>query len=242
MKTIVVIPARLESLRLPNKILLNISGKTLIQRVYEQVKKAKNIDDIYIATDSKKIYDVVNKFGGKSILTSSKHKSGTDRIAEAIENIQATNIINVQGDEPLINPDLIDNLVEVFQKNKDIYFATAMIRIKNPKDLDNPNVVKVITDLQNNAIYFSRSKIPFSENIVNNYFKHIGIYIYKKDFLLKYSRLNQTPLEKMESLEQLRAIENGFKIQMIETNYESIGVDTLEDLEKVREIIKNEEN
>jgi len=240
-KTVVVIPARLESSRLPNKVLLDVNGKSLIQRVWERVKSAKKIDEIYIATDNQKIVEVVNSFGGNAILTSTKHQSGTDRIAEAVENIDTDLVINVQGDEPLIDPNLIDSFVELFKNDYEVYFASAMHRIGTLEDLDNPNVVKVISDLKNNAIYFSRSRIPFSrdgEISVENYFQHIGIYAYKKDFLLRYSQLPQTYFEKIEKLEQLRAIENGFKIRMVETDYRSVGVDTLEDLERVRGLIK----
>jgi len=236
-----MIPARLESSRLPNKVLLDINGKSLLQRVYERVKKAKKVDDIFIATDNKKIIDVVESFGGKYILTSTKHKSGTDRIAEAVRNIETDFVINVQGDEPLIDPNLIDSFVQIFQNDSEIDFSSAMHKIENLDDLENPNVVKVVTDLNSDAIYFSRSPIPFSREkdvSVNNYFQHIGIYAYTKEFLLKYSKLPQTFLEKSEKLEQLRAIEYQFKIRMIETDYRSIGVDTFEDLERVRKIIK----
>ena len=239
MKTVVIIPARLESSRLPNKVLLDICGKPLIQRVWEKVKSAKNVDDIFIATDNQKIVEVVENFGGKAILTSSKHQSGTDRIAEAVENIDTDIVINVQGDEPLIDPNLIDEFVELFKNSYEIYFASAMNKIGSLEDLRDPNIVKVISDLKNYAIYFSRYPIPFSrdnEISVKSYFQHIGIYGYKKDFLLKYSKLPQTFMEKTEKLEQLRAIENGFKIKMVETDYHSVGVDTLDDLQKVREI------
>ena len=240
MKTVVVIPARLESTRLPNKVILDIGGKPLIQRVFEQVKKSKKVSDIFIATDSEKIIKIVESFGGKAILTSSKHQSGTDRIAEAVQNLETDFIINVQGDEPLISPNLIDSLISVLENDDEVSFVSAMRKIDNLEDLDNPNCVKVITDFSQNAIYFSRSKIPFSrDNNFQNYFQHIGIYGYKKDFLLKYSRLPQTVLEQAEKLEQLRAIENGLKIRMVETEYKSIGVDTLADLEKVRQIWKN---
>lgn len=240
MKTVVVIPARLESTRLPNKVILDIGGKPLIQRVFEQVKKSKKVSDIFIATDSEKIIKIVESFGGKAILTSSKHQSGTDRISEAVQNLETDFIINVQGDEPLISPNLIDSLISVLENDDEVSFVSAMRKIDNLEDLDNPNCVKVITDFSQNAIYFSRSKIPFSrDNDFQNYFQHIGIYGYKKDFLLKYSQLPQTVLEQTEKLEQLRAIENGFKIRMVETEYKSIGVDTLADLEKVRQIWKS---
>jgi 3-deoxy-manno-octulosonate cytidylyltransferase (CMP-KDO synthetase) len=243
LKTVVVIPARLESSRLPNKVLLDVCGKSLIQRVYEQVKKSRNISDIFIATDSDEVLKMVNSFGGKAILTSSKHESGTDRIAEAVKYLDIDLIINVQGDEPLINPDLIDQFVELFKGNYEVYFASAMHRIATLEDLRNPNIVKVITDIKSDAIYFSRSQIPFNREgreVPEEHFQHIGVYAYKKPFLEKYSSLSQTFLEQSEKLEQLRAIENGFKIRMIETDYRSIGVDTLDDLNRVRKLICGE--
>lgn len=244
MRTVVVIPARLQSSRLPNKVILPICGKPLIQRVFERVKESKKVDDIFVATDSDEVAKIVQSFGGKAILTSSQHESGTDRIAEAVKNIDADLVINVQGDEPMIEPDLIDNFVELFKNDYEVYFASAMHRISSVEDLKNSNVVKVIQNLQGDAIYFSRSQIPFNRDgheIPEDHFQHIGIYAYKKAFLERYSSLPQTFLEKSEKLEQLRAIEHGFKIRMVETDYRSIGVDTLEDLERVQKLICLEE-
>lgn len=234
-KTGIIIPARLKSTRLPNKMILDICGKSLIQRVYEQAKKS-NADEVIVATDNIQIIEIIEKIGGVAILTSESHQSGTDRIAEAVQNLDLDFIVNLQGDEPLIDPQIINQILNLAGK---VEFASAMRIINNLADLNNPNIVKVITDKFDNAIYFSRSPIPFNRDSLLNldYFQHIGIYGYSRSFLEIYSKLQETKLEKIEKLEQLRAIENGYKIKMITTEYKSIGVDTFEDLESVRKII-----
>ena len=242
MKKVIVIPARLDSSRLPKKVLLDLKGKTVIQRVYEQCLKVKNIDGVYIATDSSEIEEVCRSFTNHIILTKSSHQSGTDRIGEAVAGIDCDIIVNVQGDEPFIDPNLIEELVHSFDDDQ-VYMASAMSKIENIKDLQDPNVVKVVVDTQNNAIYFSRAPIPFPrdhQEIIqlneqlkkHNFFRHIGIYGYQKDFLAKYIKMDQTNLEKLEKLEQLRVIENGFKIKMIEAASSLIGIDTQEDYEE----------
>jgi len=242
MKKVIVIPARLDSSRLPKKVLLELKGKTVIQRVYEQCLKVKNIDGVYIATDSSEIEEVCRSFTNHIILTKSSHQSGTDRIGEAVAGIDCDIIVNVQGDEPFIDPNLIEELVHSFDDDQ-VYMASAMSKIENIKDLQDPNVVKVVVDTQNNAIYFSRAPIPFPrdhQEIIqlneqlkkHNFFRHIGIYGYQKDFLAKYIKMDQTNLEKLEKLEQLRVIENGFKIKMIEAASSLIGIDTQEDYEE----------
>jgi 3-deoxy-manno-octulosonate cytidylyltransferase (CMP-KDO synthetase) len=242
MKKVIVIPARLDSSRLPKKVLLDLKGKTVIQRVYEQCLKVKNIDGVYIATDSSEIEEVCRSFTNHIIFTKSSHQSGTDRIGEAVAGIDCDVVVNVQGDEPFIDPNLIEELVHSFE-DVQVSMASAMSKIENIKDLQDPNVVKVVVDTQNNAIYFSRAPIPFPrdhQEIVHtnkelkkhNFFRHIGIYGYRKDFLAKYIELDQTNLEKLEKLEQLRVIENGFKIRMIEAATSLIGIDTQEDYEE----------
>jgi len=242
MKKVIIIPARLDSSRLPKKVLLDLKGKTVIQRVYEQCLKVKNIDGVYIATDSSEIEEVCRSFTNHIILTKSSHQSGTDRIGEAVAGIDCDIIVNVQGDEPFIDPNLIEELVHSFDDDQ-VYMASAMSKIENIKDLQDPNVVKVVVDTQNNAIYFSRAPIPFPrdhQEIIqlneqlkkHNFFRHIGIYGYQKDFLAKYIKMDQTNLEKLEKLEQLRVIENGFKIKMIEAASSLIGIDTQEDYEE----------
>ena len=242
MKKVIIIPARLDSSRLPKKVLLDLKGKTVIQRVYEQCLKVKNVDEVYVATDSLEIKEVCKTFTNQVIITKSTHQSGTDRIGEAISDIACDIVINVQGDEPFIEPSLIEALVNSFS-NSDISMSSAMSKINNIKDLQNTNVVKVVTDLHNNALFFSRSLIPFPRDVKEisianemlkkyQFFRHIGIYGYRKDFLLKFVNMEQSYLEKVEKLEQLRALENGFKIKMIETDSSLMGIDTREDYEE----------
>jgi len=242
MKKVIIIPARLDSSRLPKKVLLDLKGKTVIQRVYEQCLKVKNVDEVYVATDSLEIKEVCETFTNQVIITKSTHQSGTDRIGEAISDIACDIVINVQGDEPFIEPSLIEALVNSFS-NSDISMSSAMSKINNIKDLQNTNVVKVVTDLHNNALFFSRSLIPFPRDVKEisianemlkkyQFYRHIGIYGYRKDFLLKFVNMEQSYLEKVEKLEQLRALENGFKIKMIEAESSLIGIDTQEDYEE----------
>jgi|TARA_B110000914_G_C15466152_1_gene448349 3-deoxy-manno-octulosonate cytidylyltransferase (CMP-KDO synthetase) len=242
MKKVIVIPARIDSSRLPKKVLLDLKGKTVIQRVYEQCLKVANIDAVYIATDSNEIKEVCNSFTGDVIFTKSTHQSGTDRIGEAVALIDCDIVINVQGDEPFIDPTLIEELVNSFE-NSEISMSSAMSKIDDVNDLQNSNVVKVTVDNQNNALYFSRSLIPFprdhKELLISNkelekfpVYRHIGIYGYRKEFLLDYIKMNQSYLEKVEKLEQLRALENGFKIKMIEAKHSLSGIDTQEDYEE----------
>jgi len=250
MKKIVVIPARLNSTRLPNKVLLNLKGKTVVQRVYEQCLKAKNIDDVYIATDSTKVEESCLNFTQSIIMTDESHGSGTDRIAEAVGEIECDVIINVQGDEPFIEPELIEKLANTFDDDN-IVMTSAMHKIVKVKELKNHNIVKVTVDNKNNALYFSRSIIPHHrdewDSLLNHhkeipnslkFYRHLGIYGYTKEFLLTYSKMEQSYLERLEKLEQLRVLENGYKIKMIETDYNSIGIDTIEDYHKALEVLK----
>ena len=242
MKKVIVIPARLDSSRLPKKVLLDLNGKTVLQRVYEQCLKVKNIDEVYIATDSLEIKEVCETFTNQVVITKSTHQSGTDRIGEAISSIDCDIVINVQGDEPFIEPSLIEALVNSFS-NSEISMSSAMSKINNVKDLQNSNVVKVVVDYHNNALFFSRSLLPYPRDVKEisiakevlekyQFFRHIGIYGYRKDFLLKFVNMEQSYLEKVEKLEQLRALENGFKIKMIETDSSLMGIDTPEDYEE----------
>jgi len=237
MKKIGIIPARYDSTRLPGKPLANINGKTMIQWVYENSKKSK-LDRIIVATDNQKVFDEVKSFGGEVMMTSKDHLNGTSRLAEVAQKIEADIIVNIQGDEPCITSQVIDKILEAFE-DKSCVMSSLKTELKNLEEVKNPNNVKVITDKENNAIYFSRSPIPYNRDLEDiNYYKHLGIYAYKKDFLLKYIEMKPTKLELIESLEQLRVLENGFKIKMIETKEKLIGVDTIEDLERVREILK----
>lgn len=222
----------------------------MVQHVYEAAKKAEGIFEVYIATDSEEVKTVCEKFTNNIIMTRTNHESGTDRLAEAILSIECDNIINVQGDEPLIDSALITCLANTLNNQK-IDMVSAMHKIKTTAELKSPNAVKVTVDKNSNALYFSRSIIPHYrdelETLLNHhetiptalkFYKHIGIYGYKKKFLKEYSNMEQTYLEKIEKLEQLRVLENGYNIKMVETDYEPVGVDVQEDLEKVREIMK----
>jgi 3-deoxy-manno-octulosonate cytidylyltransferase (CMP-KDO synthetase) len=251
MKRIIIIPARLNSSRLPNKVLLDLKGKTVLQRVYEQCLKVLNVH-IYIATDSELIREKSLKFTDNVIMTKSTHKSGTERVIEAVLNLECISVVNVQGDEPFINPSVIEDLFCSLEK-KNVLMASAMERINNKKDLISPNSVKVTVDKNQDALFFSRSVIPFvrdgletvlddNEKIKNqyNFYKHIGVYGYKKSFLCSYSEMNKSTLEELEKLEQLRVLENGIKIRMIKTKFNSIGIDTVDDYEKALKLINND--
>lgn len=257
---IAIIPARLASTRLEGKLLLPLNGKPLILHTLEQAKKARNIERVIVAADDEKILKVVNESGNEAVLTSVNHQSGSDRIAEVAENLPENSIIvNVQGDEPLISPDTIDAAVEAILNDENADIATTCEKIETAEDILNPNIVKVVTDENDYAIYFSRSPIPFPRDAVNKfgsietalqnepelislYRKHTGLYVYRREYLLKFTKLNQTRLEKTEMLEQLRALENGAKIKVVETIEKSIGVDTKEDFERISRLIKESKN
>src|SRR3990167_885990 len=250
MDVIVIIPARYASTRLEGKPLLDIAGKPMILWVYERVGAARFVKYVIVATDDKMIFDAVKGFKGKVVMTSVSHKSGTDRLAEAAANLKCDMVVNVQGDEPLIEPKMIDEAVKPLVDDSEVYMATLKTKILDAEELNNPNVVKVVTDRNNFALYFSRLPIPYHRDEWKDpkhltihgsrftVFKHIGLYVYRKDFLLKFARMKPTLLEEAEKLEQLRVLENGYKIKVVETKYNSIGVDTKEDLEKVRKIVK----
>jgi len=249
MKVMVMIPARLDSSRLPGKVLLDIGGKTMLEHVYAAAKKAKQVDEVYIATDSKKVKEACQCFTSNVLMTKETHESGTDRLAEAVDTIECDAVINVQGDEPLMDPSLIDALALELKKNEH-QMISAMHRITSVHDLKSTHSVKVTVDANLNALYFSRSIIPHHrdgwdallthhETIPEplRFFKHIGIYGYTKTFLKAYASMPESYLERVEKLEQLRVLENGFRIKMIETTYIPVGVDTQEDLEHVRAIV-----
>ncbi|MDD5491651.1 MAG: 3-deoxy-manno-octulosonate cytidylyltransferase [bacterium] len=239
MKIIGVIPARLESTRLPEKPLQVIQGKYLVQRVYEQAKKARYLDDVIIACDHEKIASVCRQAGIKAVMTSRNCSSGTDRVAEVARMMKADVFLNIQGDEPLIDPRTIDQVALLF-RDKNVIMGTAVIHLLNKPDIQDPNVVKAVLDKKNNVLYFSRSQLPYQRNQVEDlvYYKHLGLYGFRREFLLNFAALPQTILEKTESLEQLRALENGYKIRAVITKYDSIGVDTAKDLKKVCAIIR----
>jgi 3-deoxy-manno-octulosonate cytidylyltransferase (CMP-KDO synthetase) len=262
MKAIVVIPARYGSTRLPGKPLLDIHGKHLIQYVYENARKARLSEKVIVATDDKRVFDAVRAFDGNVVLTSPEHPSGTDRIAEVVKNMSVEVVVNLQGDEPMIRPDMIDDVITILFEDKRAHMGTLVKRIDDIADVMNPNVVKAVFDKEGFAMYFSRSPIPFyrdqfainpsnkdesDKEVVfqfsclsdGNYrfFKHIGIYSYRKEVLLQLTEIPPTGLENAEKLEQLRALQNGFKIKIKETVYDTVGVDTEEDLIRIRELL-----
>mgnify|MGYP006275900213 FL=1 len=239
MKVTAIIPARYASSRLPGKVLKDICGKTMIQRVYEQVKQAHNLDQVIVATDDQRVYQEVESFGGQVEMTAQEHTTGTDRLAEVAADLDSDIIVNVQGDEPLLNPAMIDQAVKPLLEDPELKMSTLKHQITDEGELEDPNSVKVITDKDDFALYFSRSLIPYPRTEQElSYYKHIGLYVYRRQFLLDYTNLAPTSLEKKESLEQLRALENGYKIKVVETEHQVVGVDTEEDLEKVRKAVR----
>lgn len=243
LSTIVIIPARLTSQRLPDKVLLDLHGKPMLQRVYEQARQAQRIDAVYVATDSAEISAVCAGFTENVIMTRSDHPSGTDRLAEAATTLTAEVIINVQGDEPFIDPTLIDRLAEQLT-DPEIPMATAAFRIRSAADFTDPALVKVVVDAQQQALYFSRSPVPYprtinlaeTDTLPDDFraYGHLGVYAYRKNFLLGYAALPPSYLEQTERLEQLRVLENGYALRVIEASRPSLGIDTPEDLRKAR--------
>lgn len=239
-KILGVIPARFASTRFPGKSLANIDSRTMLEHVYERASMARYLGPVVIATDDHRISEAARGFGARVTMTRPDHQSGTDRVAEvasAFEDVDL--VVNVQGDEPLIDPDAIDAAILPLMEEPAIPMGTLKKRIEDPREIPDPNVVKVVTDRFENAIYFSRSTIPHARDQAGiAHYKHIGLYVYRRNFLLRYSDMVVGPLERAERLEQLRALENGFKIRVVETDYESFGVDTPSDLERVQAMIR----
>lgn len=263
MTAIVIIPARYDSTRFPGKPLAPLNGKPLIQHVYENSMKSKLAKDVIVATDNEEIFEKVTSFGGKAMMTSKDHASGTDRIAEAAASMDYDIIVNVQGDEPLIRPEMIDDVIGLLDDKK-ASMGTLMKKIENPEEIFDPNIVKVVCDSEGFALYFSRAPIPFNRDqwkvkseelkvksealrrfeleteygrghpAPTNFYKHIGIYSYRKDALLRLAGMRPVELEQAEKLEQLRALANGFRIKVKETFFDTVGVDTPQDLERVK--------
>lgn len=239
MNIIGVIPARYASTRLPYKLVRNLLGKPLIQWTWEQASKSRLLDKLIIACDDSRIEEISKKFGAEVIFTSPLHLSGTDRIAEAVRDIDTKFVINIQADEPLIHPAVIDSLVREMLDNPQLVMATARKKIDDDKDINNPNVVKVVCDKNEFALYFSHLSIPYyrDSGSFRVYYKHLGIYAYTKDFLFTFKNLPVSPLEQAEKLEQLRVLNAGYKIKVIETKFDSVGVDTQEDFRSVERIL-----
>ncbi|MCX5700708.1 MAG: 3-deoxy-manno-octulosonate cytidylyltransferase [Candidatus Omnitrophica bacterium] len=244
MDVIGVIPARYSSTRFEGKVLAKILGKPMIQHVWERAKQAKCLDDIIIACDNESVARVAQEFGAKVVITSKDHTCGTDRISEVINPLDVKIVVNIQGDEPLIHPTMIDSVARALLEDKSLNMATLMKRIDDAQSVSDPNVVKVVVDRNNFALYFSRSAIPYFANNSEIkdpvYFKHIGLYAYTKDFIFTYRNLPVSILEQIEKLEQLRVLDGGFRIKVIETKYDTVGVDTQSDLEKVEAYLREE--
>ena len=242
MRIIAVIPARYASTRFPAKLMQDLGGKTVIARTYEAAVATQLFDDVFVVTDSQLIFDEILLKGGKVIMSIKEHESGSDRIAEAVESIDTDIVVNVQGDEPFINKEPLAAVLEEFRKDtqKEIDLASLMREISDWDAIENPNNVKVIVDQNNFALYFSRSVIPYprEKNAGVRYFQHIGIYAFRKQALLDFSKLPMKSLEASEKLEQLRYLEYGRRIKMVETTHVGIGIDTPEDLEKARLMLK----
>ena len=235
MKAIGIIPARYASTRFPGKPLVEIAGKPMIEHVYRRTSAAGSLAEVWIATDDERIRQAAETFGGRVVMTRDDHPSGTDRIAEAAARLEADVVVNVQGDEPLLDPAEIDAVVAPFAANADLVMTTAATPILRAEDAAADSVVKVVTDRQGYALYFSRLPIPYYRGGGGGtHMKHIGLYAYRKDFLLTYASLLPTPLEQAECLEQLRVLENGYRILVVPTEHDAISVDTPEDLDRVR--------
>jgi 3-deoxy-manno-octulosonate cytidylyltransferase (CMP-KDO synthetase) len=240
--TVAVIPARYGSSRFPGKILAELDGRPMIEHVYRRAAAARGVDAVVTATDDPRIADAVRRFGGIVRMTSASHKTGTDRTAEVARALSCDIVVSVQGDEPLIEPDVIASVVQPLLNDRSIDMATPCTRIADAAEYADPNVVKVVANRRGDALYFSRAPIPSGfgapaeagRHTGRPIFKHIGLYAYRREFLLAFAALPQTPLEIAESLEQLRALEHGFPIRIVETEYDSIGVDTPADLERAR--------
>jgi 3-deoxy-manno-octulosonate cytidylyltransferase (CMP-KDO synthetase) len=242
MKIVAMIPARFEASRFPGKLMKDLAGKSVIVRTYEATKNSNLFDEVYVVTDNDLIFNEIISNGGKAIKSKKEHESGSDRIAEAIENLEVDIVVNVQGDEPFTQKEPLQKLIEVFEldESKKIDIASLMLKIEDEEEINNPNNVKVVTSEDNFAMYFSRSPIPYPrEESKAVYFKHIGIYAFRKKALLKFTTLPINRLEATEKLENLRFLANGLNVKMVETNQIAIGIDTPEDLEKANLIFKN---
>lgn len=243
MKIIAMIPARYSASRFPGKLMKDLGGKPVILRTYEAALNTNLFNEVFIVTDSDVIFKTIENAGGKAIMSQKEHECGSDRIAEAVENIEADIVINVQGDEPFIDAVSLSKLIEVFKvdEKKEIDLASLKVQITNQEDIQNPNNVKVITDVNNLAIYFSRSVIPYhrDKNVDVKYYKHKGVYAFRKQALIDFYHTPMTPLEAAEKIEAIRYQEIGKKIKMVETDVEAVGIDTPEDLEKAINHLKN---
>ncbi len=235
MKVIGIIPARFSATRFMGKVLADLGGKPVVQHVWENAKKAKLFEDLIIATDDERVVKAAEDFEAKVLYTSPDQPSGTDRLIEVVNPIDVEVIVNIQGDEPMVRPEMLDELARAVLDDKDVYMATLAKKIEDKSEIEDPNVVKVVKDKNGFALYFSRATIPYPRHKNTlQYFKHLGLYAYTKDFLFEFSNFQKSHLEMTEGLEQLRVLENGYKIKVVETEFDTIGIDTPEDLERAR--------
>jgi 3-deoxy-manno-octulosonate cytidylyltransferase (CMP-KDO synthetase) len=241
LKVIGVIPARFASTRFPGKVLAPIAGKPMIQHVYERARRAHRLAQTLIATDDERVLQAVLAFQGDARMTRSDHRTGTERVAEIAVQTEADIFVNIQGDEPLIEPAAIDAAVEALLEDSAIQVATLAVAIRNPGDIMDPNVVKVVSDFQGDALYFSRAPIPWirdeSGKVASQHFKHLGLYAFRRDILLEFPTLPPGQCEKLEQLEQLRLLENGYRIRVLESSHDSIGVDVPADLARIEQLL-----
>ena len=245
MKVICIIPARYDSTRFPGKAIADLLGKPMIQHVYERVLKAGSVSFAAVATDDERIVAAVERFGGRAIMTAATHRSGTDRIAEAVSRLDIEDsdiVVNIQGDQPLFEPSQIDEVAKPLLDDQAIPMSTLIYKIVREEEITHPNAVKVVFDQDHFALYFSRSTIPYvrDRSAKASYYKHHGIYAYRRAFLKEFTKLPEGILEKLEALEQLRALEHGYRIKVVETPYDSVEVDTRQELERVRRLIIKE--
>jgi 3-deoxy-manno-octulosonate cytidylyltransferase (CMP-KDO synthetase) len=242
-RSIVVIPARYGSSRLPGKPLARIAGRTMIEHVYRRAAASRSVSAVLVATDDRRVAEAVEAFGGEVRMTRASHRSGTERLAEVAESLTCDLVVNVQGDEPLMDPRMIDQAIAPLAADATLQMGTLRRAIADPAELASPHVVKVVVDCRDRALYFSRAAIPGRRDgsaTLAGAFKHVGLYVYRREFLLRFAGLPATPLEQAELLEQLRALEHGYPVVAVETSFDSIGVDTPEDLERVRRLIERE--
>ena len=242
MKILAVIPARYASTRFPGKPLISIAGKPMIERVWERARRASRVSDVIVATDDERIVQAVKSFGGEAVLTRADHRSGTERVAEvAVAHPDAEIVVNVQGDMPLIEPAAIDAAIEAVRREEDVRLGTLAVAITNPAEIMDPNVVKTVIDFDGNALYFSRAPIPWvrdrGDTVHARHLKHVGLYVFRREALLEFATFPQGDLERIEQLEQLRWLENGYRIRVEETEYTTVEVDRPEDVKRVEQLL-----
>jgi 3-deoxy-manno-octulosonate cytidylyltransferase (CMP-KDO synthetase) len=240
-KVVIVIPARFASTRLPGKPLISLAGKTMIQRVYERAKMAKRAHLVVVATDDERIVKAVQEFGGEARMTRADHRTGTERVAEVAAHIEGDIFVNAQGDEPLLDPAAVDTAIEALMEEPAASIATVATPLKVLADVMDPNVVKTVLDFEGNALYFSRAPIPWvrdtAAKVHVKYWKHLGLYVFQRDVLMEYPTLPQGELERIEQLEQLRWMENGWKIRVAEVEHDAVSVDVPEDVQRVEKLL-----